>query len=239
MHPDRMIIADPETAPLPRVGRSRSMHHPTPPSVPPVPRRPRPESAQLTPISSPPDSPFANPPPPPNPTPSHLMLSRHHSLLSARERERDREPADGSPLGSLQKTLTSLQLRAQPKLDAARFKAEAGLTRRGFVRHAGGAPPWMRAEGEERLMDDADESDGASRDSASVDQDADADEPESPNPSRGRFGVGGKSIEERARLFREGGVDVAVVEDAERDRRKLVLERDGLKWPAGEGWAPL
>ena len=47
----------------------------------------------------------------------------------------------------------------------------------------------------------------------------------------------GESVEERARRWREGGVDVAVEEG--KAGRRMVLERDDLKWPAGEGWRQL
>ena len=46
-----------------------------------------------------------------------------------------------------------------------------------------------------------------------------------------------ESVEERARRWREGGVDVAVEEG--KGGRRMVLERDDLKWPAGDGLRPL
>ena len=48
----------------------------------------------------------------------------------------------------------------------------------------------------------------------------------------------GGGVEERARQWRESGVGVAVVEEG-RNGRRMVLERDEMKWPAGEGWRPL
>ncbi|RPD55623.1 hypothetical protein L226DRAFT_537099 [Lentinus tigrinus ALCF2SS1-7] len=240
-HPDRKAIAlsvdtdrfAPSNA-SPRVGRSKSLHHPSPPPVPPPPRRKRPESAQLTPTSSPHESPFANPPDPHSgsPSPSHLMLSRHLSLSTTRQREREREQDRERERGrdafsdTLSKTFTSLSLRAQPALDTARFKAEGAFSRRGFVQHGAGGPRWMRSEGERGLMDDVEGSPGPDDDAdSSLDHDADQD-----------------SVEERARRWREGGVDVAVVEREEGrpgSGRKMVLERDDLKWPAGDGWKPL
>ena len=259
----------------PRVGRSRSLHHPTPPAPPP--RRRRPESVQVTPTSpSPFDSPFANPPLPSTPpsasasafaTSPNLRLSRHLSLSSTKrdppdrdrdrdyrdkdkdrerdnrdkERERNWETFSDSPLGTtLHKTFSNLSARAQPALDTARYKAEGAFARRGFVQHGGG---WMRREGEARLIDhdDADGDVGA----AGVDvDDADGESALDQDVSGSGSGSGGsrEGVEERARRWRQGGVDVAVVEREGADGRggrRMVLERDDLKWPAGEGWRPL
>ncbi|KAH9930465.1 uncharacterized protein BXZ73DRAFT_90288 [Epithele typhae] len=240
-----------------RVGRSKSMHQASPPPVPPPPRRKRPESVQISPSGSPLDathSPFADVVSPrrePSPgSPSHLMLSRHLSLTSHRSREREqqrdgkergRDPSD-SPLGSLQRTFTSLSLRAQPALDTARYKAEGAFSRRGFVPHHGAGAGPFRREGDVRrgLMGDADgvgdcASPGPDNDDAdsSVDQDSVADGLD----GRARNGAMGMSVEERARRWREGGVDVTVEEGS--GGRRMVLERDELKWPAGDGWRPL
>ncbi|KAI0634660.1 hypothetical protein C8Q77DRAFT_1103458 [Trametes polyzona] len=294
MHPDRKSIVssatDPDrpissSTPTPRVVRSKSMHQPSPPPVPPPPRRKRPESVQLTPGQVG-DSPFGNASVPSvsASTPPNMSLSRHLSLSSTRERERERQRGresrersrEGSSgafpetaIGSLQKTLTSLQLRAQPALDAARYKAEGAFSRRGFVQHGSHGPRWMREEGEARLMDDVDDAFA----DADVDADADANLDRGARGRRdveGRAGVNGggrtvgrgrtwggeeigdddssldhdpgedsekerERVEARARRWREGGVDVAVVDDG----RRMVLERDDLKWPAGDGWRPL
>lgn len=53
-------------------------------------------------------------------------------------------------MANLQRTLASFQLKAQPKLDAARYKAEAGLSRRGYVYHSHNSP-WIE-EGEKGLI---------------------------------------------------------------------------------------
>lgn len=54
-------------------------------------------------------------------------------------------------MANIQRTLNSLQLKAQPTLDKARYKAEAGLLpKRGYVHHAHRSP-WVE-EGEEGLM---------------------------------------------------------------------------------------
>lgn len=54
-----------------------------------------------------------------------------------RERDKDKNTA-AMPLSlsALQRSLSTLHARAQPVLDRARYKAEAGLSRRGFVPHA-------------------------------------------------------------------------------------------------------
>lgn len=85
-------------------------------------------------------------------------------------------------------------------LEKARYKAEAGLSKRGYVpgnsvtQRPGGM---FYEEGKERLVDDED---GGGEDGVGVDYDGMDDE------TAGGF----------------GGV-----------------ERDDMKWPAGEGWAPL
>ncbi|KAI8971328.1 hypothetical protein BD414DRAFT_500949 [Trametes punicea] len=268
-HPDRKQSASDadrsgvSSIPSPRVVRSKSMHHPSSPPVPPPPRRKRPESVQLASASPTAESPLAIPS---ASAPSNLTLSRHLSISSNRERGRDRDREaqkvgvggrersresafTDSAIAGLQKTLTSLQLRAQPALDAARYKAEGAFSRRGFVQHGAHGPRWMREEGEARLMDDVDGVDG------------DADMYADPEVDRGVGEAGARGwadeyvrddssldhdpgedsehererVEERARKWRESGVDVSVVDDGKR----MVLERDDLKWPAGEGWRPL
>ncbi|OBZ78078.1 hypothetical protein A0H81_02753 [Grifola frondosa] len=241
-HPDRKPPPTPESeragSPSSRMLRSQSMHHASAPPLPPPPRRKRPESVQLTPTTPPSDSPFASPAP--QLATANHTLSRHLSISSrgrdrGRDRDRDRDASafSDSPIANIQKTLTSLQLRAQPHLDAARYKAEAGLTRRGFVQHSQHGARWIREEGEEGLMDDVDAGGGTSGrdDDDGLDQDPDA----------GEGCQAEKSVAERVRRLREGGVDVAMV-DKDGDRpgaHRLVLERDDLKWPAGEGWKPL
>ena len=162
------------------------------------------------------------------------MLSRHLSLSSNRQRDRereqdrdrdrDRERGRDAFSDTLSKTFTNLQLRAQPALDTARYKAEGAFSRRGFVQHGAGGPRWMREEGERGLMDDVEGSPGPDEDAdSSLDHDPDGD-----------------SVEERARRWQEGGVDVAVVGREEgKGGKRMVLERDDLKWPAGDGWRPL
>jgi len=80
-------------------------------------------------------------------------------------------------------------------LSAVRYKAEAGLSRRGWV-------PGL--EREERLIADRRESGGAPSATSSEDG----------------LGVDGES-------------------PADQGRHRGPSERDGMKWPAGDGWKPL
>ena len=148
----------PQSPQQPRVFRSKSMHHASP-SPPVPPRRKRPESVQLTPIASPDVSPFGTPPQQHSspPLPSHTpTLSRHLSLTSHSRRLGEDQHAPLAPdspisIANIQRTLNSLQLKAQPTLDKARYKAEAGLLpKRGYVHHTNKSP-WAE-EGEEGLM---------------------------------------------------------------------------------------
>ena len=79
-------------------------------------------------------------------------------------------------------------------LSAARYKAEAGISRRGWV-------PGL--EKEERLISDRRDNEGLPGGS-----------------SDDGFGVDGESPEDE-------------------ERRRSPLERDEMKWPAGEGWNSL
>ncbi|KAI0259071.1 hypothetical protein BC834DRAFT_661855 [Gloeopeniophorella convolvens] len=104
------------TPPSPRLGRSKSVHHTSPP---PVPRRRRPDSVQVLPSSG------ETPPSTPAPhttlgmssmgassgSPSRPRVARHLSLSA-------REPRWDDMRGAL---------------SAVRYKAEAGLSRRGWV----------------------------------------------------------------------------------------------------------
>lgn len=65
---------------------------------------------------------------------------------------------DGSAIGNLQRTLTGLQLRAQPVFNVVSYKAE-GVFSCGFVQHSAHGRRWMREEGKARLMDDVDNAD--------------------------------------------------------------------------------
>jgi hypothetical protein len=117
-------------------------------------------------------------------------------------------------MSHIQKTISNLQLKAQPKLDAARYKAEAGLSRRGFVHHSHAPARWME-EGEQGLMTNTYQDDD---DGAHVDRDPYTESPTDDEPS---------SAEDLERM-KNSGV-----------HRGFLKETDNLKWPAGEGWRPL
>ena len=140
-----------------------------------------------------------------------------------------------SPLGNIQRTLATLQpkldaLQLQPRLDKARYKAEAGLSRRGFVRDGRAGKGGLEGEEEEGLMDGS---------------------------SRGRDGwdgVDGVVLYDRGRTDGrvserggEGGAGQYVGMDGSAGHGEAVwdedgavgVEKDNLKWPTGEGWKPL
>jgi hypothetical protein len=156
--------------------------------------------------------------------------------------KQDHSHTSPSPLATLQKTF----LQIQPHLDKARYKAEAGLSKRGFVR-----------DGLRR---------GKSSGSVGVDGDGDEEENESEDGLEGLMNNGSdrggkKQIGMgRWRVHSEsGGFDGEVDQDSDwtrsegmamRHRQRPIhrqdsdgdedsTEKDNLKWPAGEGWKPL
>ncbi|KAG2152529.1 uncharacterized protein EDB93DRAFT_1249049 [Suillus bovinus] len=210
-HPDRRPtndIADIITSSSTRPTRSKSLRHTATPPLPP-PRRKRPESIQFTAASSTTELPSSiSAFPSHTRTPSFQGLSRHISFT------RDRDTTDASPMSHIQKTISNLQLKAQPKLDAARYKAEAGLSRRGFVHHSHAPARWVE-EGEQGLMTDTHHEDD---DGAHVDNDPTTESPTDDEPSSG----------EDLEQMKNSGV-----------HRDFLKEKDNLKWPVGEGWRPL
>lgn len=198
----------------PRVARSKSVTSST--SVPPPPpRRKRPESMQLTPTSDGGDLPtLPHLPSAHGRTPSYQGLSRHLSLTRGKERD----PSDASPIANIQKTLSNLQLKAQPKLDAVRYKAEAGISKRGYVHHSQlGATRWCE-EGEQGLMADTRWT------AANVDRDMDSEPTTDDEPCSGEH----QSARRRTRMATSTA-----------PHRDQLTESDNLKWPMGEGWKPL
>jgi hypothetical protein len=114
------------------------------------------------------------------PSPSFGRLSRHLSLTPRESRWDD----------------------MRDTFSAVRYKAEAGISRRGWV-------PGL--EREERLITERRESGGG---------------------SGGGGGIPSTSSS-------EDGLGVDAESQAGRARRRTSLERDGMKWPAGDGWKPL
>ncbi|KAF9788622.1 hypothetical protein BJ322DRAFT_1050124 [Thelephora terrestris] len=238
MHPDRKPLplhtSAPEissagtspTHPLsptsPKVFRSKSMGHPKPPPLPTRRSRTRPESVQILPSS-------AYDAPTTTPVPSTATdgefpfqkVSRRVSLGSTHSRASSIDSAP-SVKKNLQRTLSALQ----PKFDAARYKVEAGLSRRGFVDHTTDARPHLIGvwgdEGERNLI--------GGTDTASVDNDSASVlsyEDDSPGERRG-------AGYERPRGNTPG------VNGSER-RGKLGVDRESLKLPVSDsdGWKPL
>ena len=238
MHPDRKVppvnTSGPEfspddglpTSPLsptsPKVFRSKSMGHPRPPPPPTRKSRTRPESVQLppsstyaTPVSTPAPSPVTNGEFPLQKVTRRVSLSSTHSRASS---------IDSSP--SVKKNLQRTFSALQPKLDAARYKVEAGLSKRGFVDHTTNARPHLIGvwgdEGERNLI--------GGTDTASVD-----------NDSSSVLSYEDDSIDER-RKFGYGQPRGSVVGANGGERRgRLEVDRDELKLPVSvsDGWKPL
>ena len=128
----------------------------------------------------------------------------------------------------------------QPKLDAARYKAEAGFSRRGFVPHRNAS--LFHEEGEERLVAsetnslNGDHLSGLSIDSddgLGQDNEMDGSGDEKGMRRWGEKGGFGNEWERRGRSASEG-------EELRKGKMKpWEVERDDMKWPAGEGWKPL
>jgi len=106
----------------------------------------------------------------------------------------------------------------------ARYKAEAGLSRRGYVHHASGSG-WVE-EGEVGLIGvDRGRRGGTTRGENGAGGDGDG------NGGAGvDYGYGGQMITD---------TDTSGDDDDERGRVRDEWEKDNLKWPAGEGWKPL
>ena len=206
-----------------RVFRSKSMGHPKPPPPPTRKPRGRPESMQLPP--SPAYAAHASTPAQSTTTLSNdefplPKVTRRVSLGSTHSRA---SSIDSSPSvkRNLQRTFSALQ----PKFDAARYKVEAGLSKRGFVDHTTNSRPHLIGswgdEGERNLI--------GGTDAVSVDNDSGSVlsyEEDSPDERR-KLGRG---------QLRGGAVGV---NGGRRDR--LEVDRDELKLPVdvSDGWKPL
>ena len=196
-----------------RVSRSKSMGHHKPPPPPTRKPRARPESMQLPP--SPAYTAPSNDEPPLPKVTRRVSLGSTHSRASS---------IDSSPSvkKNLQRTLSALQ----PKIDAARYKFEAGLSKRGFVDHTTNSRPHLIGswgdEGERNLIGGTDAV-GVDNDSASMlsYEDDSADE-------RRKLGHG-----------QPRGSAVGVNGSGRRDRPEV--DRDELKLPVtvSDGWKPL
>ncbi|KAJ7594071.1 hypothetical protein C8J56DRAFT_427299 [Mycena floridula] len=180
------------TSPTSRIFRSKSMHHPSSPiaPAPPPPRRKRPESYQFQ-------------------SSANSVFSDDNEIAPpVRRPQHNRETSSSfDTLSNLQRTLSQLQ----PKLDKARYKAEAGISRRGFVRD-GVAKNGLEGEEEAGLMSEPlDENEASVFDDAYAVSDSDPSSP-APKPSK------------------DDGWDG--------DKEWVGVEKDHDKWPLG-GWKPL
>lgn len=144
-----------------------------------------------------------------------VSLGSNHSRASS---------IDSSPSvkKNLQRTLSALQ----PRLDAARYKVEAGLSKRGFVDHTTSSRPHLIGawgdEGERNLI--------GGTDTASVD-----------NDSASMLSYEDDPMDERWKLgYGQPRGSTAGANGGER-RGRLEVNRDGLKLPVdvSDGWKPL
>ncbi|EKM56248.1 uncharacterized protein PHACADRAFT_253274 [Phanerochaete carnosa HHB-10118-sp] len=167
----------------------------------------------------------------------HLSLSQQQGEGgAARARRADSLSGHGvlANGGGLKDGLRDRWESLQPRLDKARWKAEAGLSRRGYVAHRGSSA-WRDREGEARLVDTSEE-------------DGEEDE----DGGGGVFGrrgtaYGGEaagdapSVDRDYRASDDDEGHTRSTSAAALPRRPWEVERDEMKWPVapGEGWTPL
>ena len=193
---------------------------------------------------------LAGPPPPP---PS----SSSASSSSTTTMKQQQDPTHPNPLASLQKTF----LQFQPHLDKARYKAEAGLSKRGFVRRegfrrnkssgsAGGCVDGDGEEEEDGFMEDGLEGLMNSNGNGNGNHDGGGVKKQI-GKSRWRdvsaganagAGVDGE-VDQDSDWTRSKGMSMSRkgrIQDSDGDdEEESSLEKDNLKWPVGEGWKPL
>ncbi|KAF9237711.1 hypothetical protein BU15DRAFT_48378 [Melanogaster broomeanus] len=218
IHPDRRPTtdaSDPQSSSNShRVMRSKSMHYPGAPPLPPPlgGNSKRPESVQLTPTSNTTELPNF---------PSIASARSHsHSRMSSFQGfprhislAHDRNTPESSPIANIQKTISNLQLKTQPKLEAVRYKAEAGISRRGYINHAQFGGTRWREDGEEGLMSDT------RWEAANIDCEPYSEPTTDDEPSSG-------DDRDQQRKSAHSPPD-------------SLTEVDNLKWPPGEGWKQL
>ena len=191
---------------------------------------------------------LAGPPPPP---------SSSSASSSSTTTMKQQDPTHPNPLASLQKTF----LQFQPHLDKARYKAEAGLSKRGFVRRegfrrnksSGSAGGCVDGDGEEEddgFMEDGLEGLMNSNGNGNGNHDGGGVKKQI-GKSRWRdvsaganagAGVDGE-VDQDSDWTRSKGMSMSRkgrVQDSDGDdEEESSLEKDNLKWPVGEGWKPL
>jgi len=137
-------------------------------------------------------------------------------------------PISPNPLASLQKTF----LQIQPHLDKARYKAEAGLSKRGFVREGLGHKN-SRSGG---VDGDGDELEGGLEDGLEGLMGSGVGEKQI---KRSRWRDGDRGYDGDSDWTRSEGMDHGLERQYSDEEEENGLEKDNLKWPAGEGWKPL
>ena len=191
---------------------------------------------------------LSGPPPPP---------SSSSASSSSTTTMKQQDPTHPNPLASLQKTF----LQFQPHLDKARYKAEAGLSKRGFVRRegfrrnkssgsAGGCVDGDGEEEEDGFMEDGLEGLMNSNGNGNGNHDGGGVKKQI-GKSRWRdvsaganagAGVDGE-VDQDSDWTRSKGMSMSRkgrVQDSDGDdEEESSLEKDNLKWPVGEGWKPL
>jgi hypothetical protein len=183
------------------------------------PPRPLPQTPALT-----PSRPSQSPSRPKSPA-SILSLPPTSPSTSSKHEQ-------SSPMIQIQKTLTQLQNKAGPKLDKARFKAEAGISKRGYVRGIGG-----KGDGEGLIGAGGDGEDGGYGDESgyAYGEEKDSGVYSASESDEDDRGVG------RVRGLGSGKGDVNGHDNNRWKREEMLREKDSLKWPVGdgEGWKPL
>ena len=274
--PESPISGPSSHSPTTRVSRSKSMHQTSPPlpSLPPPLRRKRPESVQVLGSGEVLQGSLTRLESSVSTSSSSSTLSRHTSLSTSGHRRSSLSVSSTphsnssshaeSPMSNIQRTIATLQpkldaLQIQPRLDKARYKAEAGLSRRGFV-SGGRAKGGVEGEEEEGLVrrpvsstrgrtsrvrkvrphwtSGDPEGNGNVFDDPDVDSDSPDDNVEGDEEWRRSRGMDPSP----ARQSRRGQSPFDVEESSlgsGSDRVLRGVEKDNLKWPAGEGWKPL
>ncbi|KAF7771851.1 hypothetical protein Agabi119p4_6162 [Agaricus bisporus var. burnettii] len=132
----------------------------------------------------------------------------------------------GGGTDAIQRKLAELQLKAEnalPKLEAAMFKAEAGISRRGFIQ---GSPSRGRDKSSSRS-----ENGGQDREGLMSGYDGDQYEDHG--------GSDGEMVERNGLSVSVDSRDESCLRGRKEDRNGIEKDRDNLKWPAGEGWKEL
>ena len=148
---------------------------------------------------------------------------------------------DDSTISNIRNTLLGLH----PKLEAARYKAEAGLSRRGYVSH--GNSSFLHEDVEDRLVPSSASSIAESPSNVSVDSDDGglgqdintldiSDDINKMKAEKNGQRWDGRKWDDVGRLRSYSG-DGPTSDN--KPKRPWEVERDDMKWPVGEGWRPL